>query len=163
MCRKELRLLCTSNVKNSQNVLPNQALTRLFSGTLVAFALLFAGGCQKNQHKLLERGNASFAQGKYAEALIYYRRALQKDPRLTEAHHQLGLTEMRLGSWAAAYQELSRTVELQPDNWKPKCFSLAPISHWETRKKLWRKQMKRSRRRRSVRSRTLISAASRRK
>src|ERR1700688_243989 len=70
------------------------------------------------KQKFLDRANQDFGQGKYAEALISYGRAIQVDPRFAEAHYGLAQTHMKMGSWGAAYQELQRTVNLQPENWK---------------------------------------------
>ncbi len=79
------------------------------------------GGCFRDpnvrKEKFLEQGNRDFEQGKYPEALIFYGRALQIDPRFSEAHYKMARCHLKQGSWAAAYQELQRTIELQPENW----------------------------------------------
>jgi tetratricopeptide (TPR) repeat protein len=67
--------------------------------------------------KFIAKGDQSFGQAKYPEALIYYGRALQINPRLPEAHYKLAQTHIKMKSWPAAYTELLRTVELQPENW----------------------------------------------
>src|SRR6516164_2842140 len=69
------------------------------------------------KQKFLAEGNQQFDQGKYPEAMIYYGRALQLDPRFPDAHYKLAQTYMKTGSFASAFQELLRTVELQPDHW----------------------------------------------
>jgi tetratricopeptide (TPR) repeat protein len=87
--------------------------------------LLFLGGfdagCSRDPNvrklKFLEQGNRYFEKGKYPEANISYGRALQIDPRFAEAHYKLAECLLKQGSWAAAFRELSRTVDLQPDNW----------------------------------------------
>src|SRR5258708_32281249 len=55
--------------------------------------------------------------GEYPEANISYSRALQVDPRFVEAHYKRAKCLLKQSSWAAAFQELSRTVDLQPENW----------------------------------------------
>src|SRR5258708_20027670 len=55
--------------------------------------------------------------GEYPEANISYSRALQVDPRFVDAHYKRAQCLIKQSSWAAAFQELSRTVELQPENW----------------------------------------------
>ena len=93
-------------------------LRRLSVLILCAFLL---AACSRDpnvrKQKFLAQGNQEFDQGKYAEAMIHYGRALQLDPRFAEAHYRLAQTYMKTGSWASAYQELLRTVDLQPDNW----------------------------------------------
>ncbi len=82
---------------------------------------VFAAGCSRDpnvrKQKFYEQGNRDFDKGKYAEALISYSRALQIDRRFAEAHYKLAQCYLKRGSWAQAFQELNRTVDLQPDNW----------------------------------------------
>ena len=42
---------------------------------------------------------------------------MQVDPRFAEAHYQLGETYLRLKDYQRAYGELSRTVDLNPNNY----------------------------------------------
>ena len=97
----------------------NLTVTLLLSLSL--FVGVFAAGCARDpnvrKQNFLERGNRDFDKGKYPEALIYYSRALQIDPRFAEAHYKLAQCYLKQGSWAQAFQELNRTVDLQPDNW----------------------------------------------
>lgn len=67
--------------------------------------------------KFFEQGNRDFEQGRYPEALIFYGRALQIDPRFVEAHYKMAQYHLKQSSWAAAYRELQRTIDLQPENW----------------------------------------------
>ena len=79
------------------------------------------GGCSRDpnvrKQKFIEQGNRDFEQGKYREALIYYGRALQIDPRFAEAHYKMAQCYLKQSSWAAEYRELQRTIDLQPENW----------------------------------------------
>ena len=70
------------------------------------------------KQKFIARGDQDFQAGKYSEALISYGRALQIDPHSADIHYKLGQTHLKMHTWASAYQELSRTVDLQPQNWK---------------------------------------------
>ena len=88
------------------------------SSALFFLLLVFCAGCNRDPKKFLAKGNASYDQGKYPEALIYYGRALQLDPRYAEAHFKPAQTQLKLMSWSAAFAELQRTIELQPDNWE---------------------------------------------
>jgi tetratricopeptide (TPR) repeat protein len=82
---------------------------------------VFAAGCSRDpnvrKQKFLEQGNRDFYNGKYPEAAISYGRALQIDPHFVEARYKLAQCYEREGSWAQAFQELNRTVDLQPENW----------------------------------------------
>src|ERR1700730_10198154 len=62
--------------------------------------------------KAMERGDREFTEGKYPEAIIYYGQALQVD-----SHYKLGQSQMKIGSFASAFREFARTVELDPQNW----------------------------------------------
>ena len=66
--------------------------------------------------KYVERGNKYFAQGKYKEASILYRRALNKDLRSPDAWYRLGLVNTKLGGLSEARKDFSRAMELNPSN-----------------------------------------------
>ncbi|MFB3826425.1 MAG: tetratricopeptide repeat protein [Bryobacteraceae bacterium] len=68
------------------------------------------------KRRYLENGNKYFSRGKYKEASIMYRNALQKDMRFGEAHYRLGLSELKLARLPSAVSSLRRAVELmKPD------------------------------------------------
>jgi Flp pilus assembly protein TadD len=82
--------------------------------------LLVLASCTRDpkvqaQH-LLENANKFFARGKYREAALMYRKALQKDLRYGEANYRLGLTDLKLANYGDAVKWLRRAVELQPNN-----------------------------------------------
>src|SRR5437016_9816683 len=89
-------------------------------GLFLLLAALVAG-CSRDPNvrklKFLQQGDVYFEKGKYPEANISYSRALQIDPRFVEAHYKRAQALLKQNSWAAAFQELSRTVDLQPQNW----------------------------------------------
>ncbi|HUA19928.1 MAG TPA: tetratricopeptide repeat protein [Bryobacteraceae bacterium] len=76
---------------------------------------LCAAGC-RSARQYLDRGNQLFAAGRYEEAEINYRNAIQKDARSGEAQYRLGLTLLKLNKAAEAYQTLTRAVALEPNN-----------------------------------------------
>ncbi len=78
--------------------------------------LLLEAGCNRSARDYVEKGNQWFHQGKYADAELEYRNAIQKDPNYGEAHFRLGLTEMEENKGQQAYQPLLRGVQLMPDN-----------------------------------------------
>lgn len=96
------------------------AQVRLFVIT-VFIATLFSG-CSRDpnvrKQKYLESGDRYFGKAKYREAAIQYSNALQVDPRFAAAHYQLGETYLKLGDIPRAFQELSRTIDLAPDNYR---------------------------------------------
>jgi len=87
---------------------------------LVAIALL--AGCHRDpnvrKHKYLESGNRYSAEGKYREAAIQYLNALKVDKGFPDAHYALAQAYMHLGQARSAFAEFSRTVDLQPTNYK---------------------------------------------
>src|SRR5690349_24731061 len=89
--------------------------------TLALFGGLLSG-CSRDpnvrKQKYLESGQRYFERGKYREAAIQFGNAVQVDPRFVEAHYQLAQTYLKLQEWARAYQELSRTTELDPEHWQ---------------------------------------------
>jgi len=66
--------------------------------------------------RYLQNGNKYFEKGKYKEASIMYRTALQKDAKFGEAYYRLALTDLKLEQPVAAIGSLRRAVELlKPD------------------------------------------------
>jgi tetratricopeptide (TPR) repeat protein len=78
-------------------------------------------GCSRDpnvrKQKYLESGQRYYDKGRYREAEIQFENAIQIDDRFTDAHYKMALTEMKLQQWARAYQELSTTIQLQPDQY----------------------------------------------
>src|SRR5579863_7544583 len=64
--------------------------------------------------RYLENGNKYYAKGKYKEASIMYRNALQKDQRYGLAYYHLGLTDLKLARFPNALGEFRRAMELIP-------------------------------------------------
>jgi len=77
-------------------------------------------GCSRDpnirKRKYLQSAQQYFDKGQNSEAMIQYMNALQVDPQYAEAHYGLAQVNLRLGAWTTAFTELSRTIELQPDN-----------------------------------------------
>ena len=84
-------------------------------------AILFTG-CSRDpnarKQKYFDSGEKYFAEGKYREAVIQYSNAVQIDPRFAQGHDHLAQAYLKLGDTQRAYSELSRTVELSPDNYR---------------------------------------------
>src|SRR6266567_3160950 len=82
----------------------------------------FLTGCSRDpnvrKQKYFESGERYFAEGKYREAVIQFRNATQVDSAFMAAHYQLAQAYLKIQDWQHAYSELSRTLELQPDNYK---------------------------------------------
>jgi tetratricopeptide (TPR) repeat protein len=100
----------------SLQILRFMRLTTLSAALLSAVLLI--SGCNRDPKKFIAKGDQSFAEGKFPDAMIFYGRALQVDPRMAEAHYKLAQTHLKMKSWSSAYVELRRVVELQPDNWQ---------------------------------------------
>jgi len=83
---------------------------------LSAFAVV---SCNRDPNvakkRYVENGNKYFDKGRYKEARIMYRNALQKDMRYGEAHYRLALTALKLGEIPVAVGELRRAAELLPE------------------------------------------------
>lgn len=87
---------------------------------IVFCLILLAAACTQDpetaKRNLLATGNKYFNSGKYKEASILYRKAIQKDRRFGEAYYRLALTELELGRVAEAVAALERATELEPAN-----------------------------------------------
>ncbi len=90
---------------------------------IVVLALLaILGGCSRDpnvrKQKYYESGQRYFEKGKYREAALQFGNAIQVDSKYADAHYQLAKTDIKLQDWLHAYQELNRTLDLQPDNYQ---------------------------------------------
>ena len=89
---------------------------------VLGFIAVFLAGCSRDpnvrKQKYFESGDRYFNKGKYREAIIQYRNATEVDGAFAAAHYQLAQSYLKLQDWQHAYAELSRTVELQPENYK---------------------------------------------
>jgi len=87
---------------------------------LLVLTVLLLQGCSRDPKVLREHcvtnGNKYFRSGKYKQASILYRRALQLDPKYAEAHYRLGLAAMELRDYSTAARSLQRATELDPNN-----------------------------------------------
>src|SRR5260370_24829222 len=88
---------------------------------VICFLAAVLTGCSRDpnvrKNKYLESGQRYFEKGKYREAAIQFQNAIQVDARFAEAHYKLAQTDLKLQQAQDAFQELSRTVEIQPDNY----------------------------------------------
>ena len=93
---------------------------------IVSAALLALVSCNRDPNvakpKYLDKGNKYFDQGKFAEARLMYKDAIQKDRRYGPAWYKLGLTELRRGQGSAAVTALRNAIDLVPDTSK---------DHWD--------------------------------
>ncbi len=96
------------------------ALGYLKTASLVLPLLVLLAACSADpkavSRKYVDRGNKYFAQRKYKEASILYRRALNKDLRSPDAWYRLGLVNTKLGVLPEARKDFSRAMGLDPAN-----------------------------------------------
>jgi tetratricopeptide (TPR) repeat protein len=83
-------------------------------------ALLALSGCwrdpavKKQNH--VEKGDGYFAQQRYTDAALEYKKALELDPQSADTCYKLGMSYSRLGHWPEAAQSLANAVKLSPEN-----------------------------------------------
>src|SRR5271166_5256635 len=69
------------------------------------------------KQRYFHSGQRYFEKGKYREAGIEFVNAIKIDQNYADAHYQLAQTYLMIQQPLQAYQELVRTVELQPQNY----------------------------------------------
>jgi len=89
---------------------------------LMVVMLVAATGCKGNpekaKKKYLESGLKYVDKKQYDAALIQFKKALQVDPKYSEAHYQLGLVYLHQQRVKDAYQELNMAATSDPNNLK---------------------------------------------
>ena len=87
----------------------------------LAYALVIMGvvSCAQDpevkKQNYLDRGKAYYSSGKYNEAIIELKNALQIDPKLAPALYHLGLSYKEKGWLVDAARELQKVATLTPD------------------------------------------------
>ena len=96
----------------------NQTLRKKCAGLVLALAVLAACSRDPAKYKaaFLAGGEKLAREGKYQEAILQFRNAIEIDPRFAAAHHQLALVYIKLKSPQLAYRELLTTVQLDSGN-----------------------------------------------
>lgn len=77
--------------------------------------ILGLAGC-RSAYNYFEKGNSAFARGKFEEATLDYRAAIQKDPSFGDAYYRAGLSELKQNKAAQALEDLERAVRLLPSS-----------------------------------------------
>lgn len=88
----------------------------LSTGLLALVLLISATSCSRSPASSVQTGNRLFAQGKYQEAALRYRKAIQTDSNFGDAYFRLGLANIKLHQGQEAFYNLKRAVDLLPAN-----------------------------------------------
>ena len=85
---------------------------------LVTLLVLFS--CSENpeqkRDKHMERGDSYYEKQEYKKAIIEYKNVIQADPKFARGHYQLALSYLKTSQPRKAFGELTRTVDLDPNN-----------------------------------------------
>jgi tetratricopeptide (TPR) repeat protein len=74
-----------------------------------------------------ERGTKFLQKGDAQSSLVYFEKAVAKDPGYYRAYHNLGLAQYLLGEKAQAEEALQRAIDLTNGGYAPSQFALAMI------------------------------------
>jgi len=83
---------------------------------VAALVSMLSAGCSRSAQDYVARGDAQLKQGNEAAAVLEYRNAVQKDPRLAPARHKLAEIYLRQGNASAALAEYVRAADLLPND-----------------------------------------------
>src|SRR5579862_5931869 len=78
-------------------------------------AVLLEASCGLTARRAFDRGSKLYDAGKYDEASIEFRSAIQKDPKFGDAYLKLGQTELKQNNPLAAADAMRHAVALMPD------------------------------------------------
>jgi tetratricopeptide (TPR) repeat protein len=98
----------------------------------VAVVLLALSSCNRDPNvakkRYVESGNKYFEKGKYREAILMYRDALQKDRRYGQAHYRLGLAYLKTNNLQEGVRSLRRSLEFLGANEAERWDAIVKIS-----------------------------------
>jgi len=86
---------------------------------LVVFITIMMFACESPEEKKMNafnRGDVFYEKGKYAEAKLEFKNAIQVDPEFTEAYYKLGMVKFKQGKIKEAYKNFSQAVKLSPEH-----------------------------------------------
>ena len=83
---------------------------------LATLTLAGCGGAQSRREQFLERGRQYLAQGRYNEARVEFRNALQIAPNDPEARLENGIAAEHLAAYQSAAQYYQGALDVAPDN-----------------------------------------------
>ena len=78
--------------------------------------LLSLSGCARTPQNYFSKAEQEFHEGRYEEASINYRLAIQKDPNFVAAYQKLGMSEYAQGRVENAVAMLTKASQLAPQN-----------------------------------------------
>ncbi|MEA1901331.1 MAG: tetratricopeptide repeat protein, partial [Thermodesulfobacteriota bacterium] len=91
---------------------------RQFMGYCAIFAVALIAACasqEESKMKFFNKGEALYEKGKYLQASLEFKNALQIDPKFAKAYYELGQCEYRLKNFKRAFNYTSKAVELDPE------------------------------------------------
>jgi tetratricopeptide (TPR) repeat protein len=89
-------------------------LRRCHGLALLLIAPMFLAACQRDPNTSVARADQYMTGGKHKEAIIEYRRALQRAPRRADVHYKLAKAYMAVNDLPNAYSEYSAAADLDP-------------------------------------------------
>src|SRR5580693_2296703 len=98
--------------------------------TVAVLVVLSLAGCSTNPNvrktKYLSSGKDYARHGKYSEAVIQFRNAIDIDPKFAAAHLELARAYLNLNNRSDAVREFQQDLALEPGNTAVK-LELAPL------------------------------------
>ncbi len=85
-----------------------------FTLALPVLVLSLLGGCARTPQNYFSKANEEFQRGRYEEASINYRLAIQKDPNFVTAYQKLGMSEYAQGRVENSVAMLTKASQLAP-------------------------------------------------
>src|ERR1022692_502126 len=83
----------------------------------VSILCLLVAGCGRNASDYVNRGAKQYAAGRYADATIDYRKALQQDAKSGAAYYGLGRSLLKQEKAPDAFDAVRQAVALAPTSW----------------------------------------------
>src|SRR5271165_3201506 len=89
---------------------------------LVALTALTFAGCRANpekaKKKYFDSGMKYMDDKQYEAAMIQFKKAVQKDPKYSEAYFQLATASWKLEHWGEGFRYMLQAVDTDPNNLK---------------------------------------------
>lgn len=90
------------------------AIFQIVRSVAVLILFLVLSNCHRSSSYYIHRAEQFYSAGKYADAALTYRKAIQANASSGEVYAGLGRAELKLGQLREAYHDLSRAADLLP-------------------------------------------------